>query len=62
MILRNRQLTVGEKIEELIEKEGEDEEEAPAAHRLLLQSEREFMLAFAGQNFNSSYAQKRKED
>lgn len=53
---------MGEKIEELIEKEEEDEDGSPAVHRLLLQSEREFMLAFASQNFNSPYAQTREEE
>ena len=47
---------MGEKIEELIDLEDDDDDGISAAHRLLLQSEREFLLAFASQNFNSPYA------
>jgi hypothetical protein len=46
---------VGEKIEELIDCEEEEEDGIQAEHRVLLQSEREFLLAFASQNFNSPY-------
>lgn len=53
---------MGEKIEELIEKEEEDEDGSPAEHRLLLQSEREFLLAFASQNFNSQTREKEQVD
>lgn len=64
-ILLKRGLKVGEAIEELtstVEQEEEDDLGSSPVHRELLQSEREFLLAFASQNFNAQARRKEEVD
>ena len=54
-------ITVGEKIEELIEKEEMDDFGVEGKHRVLSQTEREFSLAYCNQNFSAKNPDKIEE-